>query len=291
MLRTRKLLFLPLLIVALVVAACGAAPAATAPAAEAPAAQAPASEEATEAPAADASAAVTESADSTDPAPAADASAATTETESADAASATTDTAAEAPAAEAPAVEPATATVRTFAIDPAQTTASYFVEEEFLGQAISFVTTVGSTQAIDGQISFAVDGATLQDVAGTFNVDLRTLTSDRPRRDSAIRTQFLESNTYPIATFNATSVSDLPADAALGQEVSFKLNGDITIREITNPQTWDVTATLDGSTLSGTATGFLLMRDFGFEPPDIAGMLRVTDGVTMTVEFTAQEVQ
>jgi hypothetical protein len=52
-----------------------------------------------------------------------------------------------------------------------------------------------------------------------------------------------------------------------------------------------MTANLDGETLSGSASTFLYMRDFGFEPPDIAGILRVTDGVTVTVNFTAQEVQ
>jgi uncharacterized surface protein with fasciclin (FAS1) repeats/polyisoprenoid-binding protein YceI len=216
-------------------------------------------------------------------APAADAPAA-------DASAATTDTAAaEAPAAEAAAAE--APTVRTFAIDPAATEASYFVEEEFFGAAIPFVTAIGKTQTLDGQIAFAVDGATLTDVGGAVNVDLRTLTSDRPRRDSAIRDRWLESNRFPMATFNATGVSDLAADASLGQPVTFKLTGDMTIREVTNPFTWDVTATLDGGTLTGTATSFFLMKDFGFDPPEIATMLKVTDGVSVTVNFTAQEVQ
>jgi hypothetical protein len=31
------------------------------------------------------------------------------------------------------------------------------------------------------------------------------------------------------------------------------------------------------------------MKDFGFDPPSIAGMLTVQDGVTITVNFTAKE--
>ena len=69
------------------------------------------------------------------------------------------------------------------------------------------------------------------------------------------------------------------------------MNGNLTVREIPQPITWDVTAKLDGGTLSGTAVTLLYMRDYGFEPPDIAGMLRVTDGVTVTMDFVAQEVQ
>jgi polyisoprenoid-binding protein YceI len=63
----------------------------------------------------------------------------------------------------------------------------------------------------------------------------------------------------------------------------------MTIREVTNPQTFDVTARLDGNTFTGTATTYLLMRDYGFEPPSILGMLQVTDGVTVTVTFVATE--
>lgn len=80
----------------------------------------------------------------------------------------------------------------------------------------------------------------------------------------------------------------MPADASMGEEVGFQVRGDLTIREITQPVTWDMTAAIDGDTLSGTATTLIYMRDFGFEPPDIAGMLRVSDGVTVTVVFVAE---
>ena len=49
-----------------------------------------------------------------------------------------------------------------------------------------------------------------------------------------------------------------------------------------------MTAKVDGDTLSGTGVTSLLMKDFGFDPPDIAGMLKVTDGVSVTVKFVAQ---
>jgi hypothetical protein len=55
--------------------------------------------------------------------------------------------------------------------------------------------------------------------------------------------------------------------------------------------TWDMTARLDGETLTGSASTFLYMNDFGFAAPDVAGILKVTDGVTVTVQFTAQEVK
>jgi hypothetical protein len=33
------------------------------------------------------------------------------------------------------------------------------------------------------------------------------------------------------------------------------------------------------------------MKDFGFDPPNVAGMLTVEDGVTVTINFTAKEAK
>jgi polyisoprenoid-binding protein YceI len=185
----------------------------------------------------------------------------------------------------------AAATQRLFAIVPEQSEAQYAVEEEFFGQAVPFVTAVGKTNAIDGSLTldFGPDGVSIAN--STFTVDLSTLQSDSGRRDRAIRERWLESSRFPLATYVARGVANLPPDASFGQDVTFQVDGDMTIRDVTRPLTWDMTANLDGETLSGSASTFLYMRDFGFEPPDIAGILRVTDGVTVTVNFTAQEVQ
>ncbi len=176
----------------------------------------------------------------------------------------------------------------TFVIVPAQSRAEYAVEEEFLGAPVPFVTTVGSTDAIAGEVTLDIADGGVRIGDNRFTVDLRTLQSDEPRRDARLRTEWLESDRFPLAEFVATEVVNLPADAALGEEVSFQVSGTLTIRDIAQPVTWDMTAAIDGDTLSGVATTLVYMRDFGFEPPDIAGMLRVTDGVTVTVVFVAE---
>lgn len=179
--------------------------------------------------------------------------------------------------------------VRTFQLVPGASTMQYFVEEEFFGQAVPFITAVGQTTALTGVVAlrFVDDGVTIDD--SVFTADISTLTSDRPRRDQAIRERWLESSRYPLATFVATNVVDLPADAAFGQDVRFQVQGDMTIRDVTNPLIWQMTARIDGGVLTGAATTFFTMRDYGFDPPDVAGILRVTDGVTVTVNFVAQE--
>ena len=72
-----------------------------------------------------------------------------------------------------------------------------------------------------------------------------------------------------------------------GEEVAFELAGDLTIRDITRPATFEVVAVVDGNTLSGTATATLLLSDFGIEPPDFANTLRVEDEFQARVDFVA----
>lgn len=185
----------------------------------------------------------------------------------------------------------ASANLRTFQIVPEQSEATYQVQEEFFNRPVNIVNPIGRTQAIEGDFQLTLSGNQVQLADNQFKVDLRTLASDEARRDNRIRDEWLESNTYPWAEFKATAIEDFPANAAEGQDVSFKVTGDMTIREITKPQTFAVTARLDGDTFTGTATSYVLMQDYGFEPPSILGVLEVTDGVTVTVNFTAAESQ
>jgi len=42
---------------------------------------------------------------------------------------------------------------------------------------------------------------------------------------------------------------------------------------------------LQGDRLAGTATTNIMLVDFDVEPPSIAGILSVTDGALLTLEF------
>lgn len=177
--------------------------------------------------------------------------------------------------------------MRTFTIVPEQSEASYEVQEKFLNRSLPNKA-IGKTNAIEGEFQFTTNGQPTGKVS-KITVDLRKLTSDEARRDNRIRQQWLESDKYPYAEFTSTDAQDLPAQYTEGQDVSFKLTGDMKIRDVTHPVTFDVKGKLDGDTVTGTATTLLMMKDYGFEPPTIAGMLTVDDGVTVVVNFTAKE--
>jgi polyisoprenoid-binding protein YceI len=192
-----------------------------------------------------------------------------------------------APAATAATGGSGAAGTRTFVIVPDQSEATYQVQETFLKQNTPF-SPIGKTSTLEGVFQFTTAGKPTGQVTG-FKVDLRTLKTDNERRDNAIKENWLESNKYPFAEFVSTGVEGVPDSYTEGQEVSFKLLGNMTIRNITKPVTFDVKGKLSGDTVTGTATSEITMKDFGFEPPTIAGMISVQDGVKLAITFTAKE--
>ncbi len=193
-------------------------------------------------------------------------------------------------------VASAVAGERVFVIDAAQSEARYEAQEEFLGGALArinkkagHVVAIGRTNAVEGSIALNLEKSPVAIGQSHFQVDVKSLTSDDDRRDNQIRKRFLESNNFPIAEFVATGVEDFPASFTDGEAVTFKLVGDLTIRGQANPATFDVTATLNGGTLSGTATTTVFAADYGFNAPNIGGILKVTDGFKVVFDFVAKE--
>lgn len=177
-----------------------------------------------------------------------------------------------------------------YAIDPSQTTVQYAVEETFLNENNRLATAIGRTSEVNGTLNLNFDDPASSEF-GEFTVDISTLRSDSSRRDNAIRREWLESATYPLATFVVRGIEGFPPNPQPGQDITFKLLGDLTVRTTTRAVTWDVTARLENERLSGTATTFILMKDFGVEPPNIANILIVKDGVTLTLNFVMLPTQ
>ena len=187
------------------------------------------------------------------------------------------------------AAEPAASSgddVRTYAIVADQTKASYAVGEIFINQNNRYNLAVGVTDAVGGEI-FLNFTHPEQSTVGPITVDISTLKSDSGRRDNAIRKDWLESATYPIGTFTPTEIKTLPAEYADGADITFEIVGDLTIRDTTRPTTFFVTARLEGEKLTGTAATTILMSDFNFEAPDIAGILKAENEAKLELKFVA----
>lgn len=172
-----------------------------------------------------------------------------------------------------------------FVIDSQNSVISYAVDETFLNQNNRLATAVGKTSEITGELE--IDLRNPSNISfGEFVVNIQTLRSDSSRRDSAIQNRWLESAKFPLARFNVREVKDFPQNPKENETIKFQIIGELTIRETTRPVTWDVSAMLKGDQILGKATTFIYMADWGIEPPSIAGVLTVKDGVTLNLEFT-----
>ncbi|MBI3958069.1 MAG: YceI family protein [Chloroflexi bacterium] len=197
------------------------------------------------------------------------------------------------PAAPAPAA--AAGGFRTFVVVPEESMASYLVNEEFFAAALTKYNiaagqkvTVGSTHQVAGTLALDLNAA--QPLGPSrFTVDLPSLTSDQSLRDGWIRDNALESNKYPEAVFVASAIEGAPTDYSEGQEVQFQMVGELTVRSVSLPVTFDVTATLSGDTIRGVAEAKVKMSDFGITPPNFVNTLVVTDLFTIRIELTAKE--
>jgi len=179
-------------------------------------------------------------------------------------------------------------TLTTFTLVPEETIVSYSVEETFLNENNRLATAIGRTSQVTGELTVDLENPANIEFS-EFSVDISTLQSDSGRRDNAIRRDWLESSQFPLARFIVKELDGFPASPQEGQPLQFKMLGDLTVHEVTRPVTWDVTATLNGDRLTGTATTFIMMADWGVQPPNIAGILIVKDGVTLTLDFTFEK--
>ena len=70
--------------------------------------------------------------------------------------------------------------------------------------------------------------------------------------------------------------------------MNLKLTGDLTVREITKREVFDVKAQLTGDALTGVATTRFLLSDFDIGPIDFRPLVAVADPIGLEVQFTAR---
>jgi polyisoprenoid-binding protein YceI len=199
--------------------------------------------------------------------------------------------------------EPAKATpiaagAHTFEIVPEQSKASYHATEEFfpaalerLGIKAGKAEAVGTTQVIEGRFQLDPERPSAPLGENTFTVRVNTLKSNQQKRDDylrQIRDDGPSFDKYPLASFRATAIDGSSGAGTSGRELTLKLTGDLTVREIAKREVFDVKAQLTGDTLTGVATTHFLLSDFGIGPIDFPPLLAVADPVTLEVQFTAR---
>lgn len=177
--------------------------------------------------------------------------------------------------------------LQTFKIIPGESKVSYEVGEVFLNQDNAFNVAVGITTEVNGEILVDRDNPQNSSI-GIVSVDISQFTSDNQRRDNAIRERFLESAQFPIVEFTPLEIQGLPESYVEGQQITFQVKGDVTIRDVTKPATFEVSMVGNGDTITGEAETTVLMSDYGFGPISIAGILNTEDEVNIKIMFVAR---
>jgi polyisoprenoid-binding protein YceI len=190
----------------------------------------------------------------------------------------------------APVEETVQSNAQAFVIDPAQSVASFEVDEILNGSPNRVV---GTTSEVAGQFQFdATDLSTAQ--FSQIIINARTFETDSDRRNRAIRSPVIldsASDQFELITFEVTSVDGLSGSVEVGDTIEFTLTGDLSIKGTTNPVTLQVTATLsDANNIEGSAEATVIREDFGIGIPNVPSVAEVSEEALIRLEFVATSV-
>jgi polyisoprenoid-binding protein YceI len=174
--------------------------------------------------------------------------------------------------------------LQIYTISQADSEVRFDLDEDLRGQRN---TVVGVTDQVAGEI--AVDLGDLSTTQlGVIQVNARTLATDNNFRNRAISNEILDTGEFEFITFTPTAVNGLSGAAAIGEEVSFSVEGDLTIRDITQAVTFQVVATaVSESQISGTATAVVTRESYGLTIPSVRDVANVEEEVNLTIDFVA----
>lgn len=195
---------------------------------------------------------------------------------------------AEEAAVEEPVVEEPAEAVATgpiiYAIDPSSSEVSFVLDEDLRGVR---TTVVGVTNQIAAELALDLNDLSTARL-GTLLVNARGFATDNNFRNRAIQNEIFESAIYEFITFEPTSIDGLPDSASPGDTVQFTIAGDLTIRDVTLPVTFDVEAQVNSSDqISGTASTIVNRNDFQLTVPAVPNVANVEEDVELYIRFVA----
>jgi polyisoprenoid-binding protein YceI len=143
---------------------------------------------------------------------------------------------------------------------------------------------VGRTDEVTGSITLETSGTTTTLTAGTITVDTASITSDESRRDNRLRSEGLETDAYPTATFTLTQPVEVPAAALTGTPTDITLTGDLELHGVTKSVSIPAQAQLVNGTVQVAGSLDFPLSDFDITAPNIGGFI-VSIADSGTLEF------
>ena len=162
--------------------------------------------------------------------------------------------------------------------------AKFTLNEKLMGNP---TTVVGVTPKVEGTIN--IDFANPANTkVGAIQIDASDLTTDQDKRNGALHRFILQTDQFQFIKFEPTAMEGLPTAAKVGDALTFKVTGNLTVRNITKPVTFDVTAKADSdSQVSGNAKAKVTRSAFELKIPVLPMVADVTDDVALEFNFVA----
>lgn len=154
------------------------------------------------------------------------------------------------------------------------TEARFVIEEVLRGED---TTVVGANPNVEASAVVDFDAGTVD--VGSVTVDATAFVTDEDRRNGAINRFILDTGSHPTITFTPADTAGLTTDGGT-------ITGDLTIRDVTNPVTFEVAvseASPEGITASATAT--IDRTDWDLNIPSVPFVASVAEDVRLELDL------
>lgn len=158
--------------------------------------------------------------------------------------------------------------------------AGYRVDEVLNG---TDVTVTGRTSQVEGTLT--VSELTL--TGAEFTVDVGSISTDSPPRDSYFRDTALRASEHPTATFRLTQPTVAAQAPIVGETVEQQFVGELTIAGITKPVAFTAQVRTDGATAEVAGQIPIAFSDFGVQAPSL-GFVSVENEGFVEFELVAR---
>lgn len=169
-------------------------------------------------------------------------------------------------------------------VAPEGNEARYRIREQLVGLDLPN-DAVGATSGVTGGIAFDAAGKVVPS-ASKFVVNVASLKSDKDRRDGYVRGRILQTQENPTVELSPTAVRGIGLPLPTSGSRTFEVLGDLTVRGVTKPTTWQVTATFDAGRVAGTAATTFTFAEFGLTQPRVPVVLSVADSIRLEYTFS-----
>lgn len=173
-----------------------------------------------------------------------------------------------------------------FSIVPEESEVRFIIDEELFNQPNPVT---GRTNEVAGEIAVDFENPANSEV-GPIRINMRSILTDNEFRNRALRNRILLSSEdeFEFGEFVPTAIENMPEVVAMGQPIAFQIVGDLTVRGVTQPVTFNATVMPVSETrLEGLATANVLYADFDMEIPSAPGVANISDDVDLEIEFVA----